>query len=148
MGVATLPTGSRLYLDANVWIYALEGYAAYAATLTALFVRIDTGELTAITSQLTLAEVLVKPFADHNVALQELYLEALQARPTLRIVPVTREILIAAARLRAQHPALKMPDALHAATALAEAAQFFISNDTRFVAVPGLAQILLTEGRD
>ena len=146
MGVATLPTGSRIYLDTNVWIYALEGYAAYAATLTTLFARIDAGELTAITSQLTLAEVLVKPFADDNVALQQLYIEALQARPTLRIVPVTRDILIAAARLRAQHTALKMPDALHAATALAEGTQIFISNDARFVAVPGLEQVLVTEG--
>ena len=138
MGLNTLPAGSRIYLDANVWIYALEGYAA---ALTALFARIDAGELTAITSEFTLAEVLVKPFADGNLALQQLYAETLQARPALRIVPITRDILIAAARLRAQHPTLKMPDAVHAATALVDGAQYFVSNDARFVVVPGLTQM-------
>ncbi len=73
MGLSVLPVSSRVYLDANVWIYALEGHAAYAAPLKTLFARIDTGEITAITSALTLAEVLVKPFADGNTALQRLY---------------------------------------------------------------------------
>ncbi|MBI2799495.1 MAG: PIN domain-containing protein [Gammaproteobacteria bacterium] len=145
MGVTTLPTGSRLYLDANVWIYALEGYAAFAAPLAALFARIDAGELNAITSEFTLAEVLVKPFADLNVALQQRYIETLKDRPSLRIVPVTREILISAARLRAQHPTLKMPDALHAATALESGAGVLVSNDTRFVAVPGLQLMKLSD---
>lgn len=136
-----LPTGSRIYLDANVWIYALEGYAAYAASLTALFARIDAGELIAITSELTLAEVLVKPFADGNIALQEIYTETLQDRNAVIIVPVTRDILVNAARLRAQHPTFKMPDALHAASALASNARYFISNDARFATVPDLEQI-------
>ena len=141
MGLSTLPTGSRIYLDANVWTYALEGYATYAASLTMLFARIDAGELTAITSEFTLAEALVKPFADGNLALQQLYAETLQARLALRIVPITRDILIAAARLRAQHPTLKMPDALHANTALADGAQYFVSNDARFVVLPELTQL-------
>jgi predicted nucleic acid-binding protein len=144
MGLSALQNGSRIYLDANVWIYALEGYSAFAVPLTALFARIDAGELIAITSEFTLAEVLVKPFADRNVALQERYLETLQNRRSLRIVPMTHNILIAAARLRAQLPALKMPDALHAATALENGAGIFISNDVRLATVPGLELIKLS----
>jgi hypothetical protein len=49
-----LPDSSRLYVDANVWIYALEGYAAYAVPLKTLFARIDTGEITATTSKCSL----------------------------------------------------------------------------------------------
>jgi predicted nucleic acid-binding protein len=108
-----------------------------------LFARIDAGELIAITSELTLAEVLVKPFADQNAELQQIYMEALQDSDTVRVVPITRDILVAAARLRAQHSTLKMPDALHAATALASNAQQFVSNDSRFVTVPDLEQISL-----
>lgn len=141
MGLSALPVGSRVYLDANVWIYALEGYAAYAVPLKALFARIDSGEITAITSALTLAEVLVKPFADGNPALQQLYAETLQDRPSLSVVPLTRTVLIEAARLRAQHAALKMPDALHAATALTSGAKYFLSNDARFATVPNLERM-------
>ena len=144
MGLTALPTGSRIYLDANVWIYALEGYAAFVAPLAALFARIDAGELIAITSEFTLAEVLVKPFVDDNIALQQRYTETLQNRRSVRIIPVTRDILIAAARLRAQHPALKMPDALHAATALENGTDAFVSNDARFARVPGLALIKIS----
>lgn len=144
MGLTALPNGSRIYLDANVWIYALEGYAAYAVPLAALFARIDAGELVAITSEFTLAEVLVKPFSDLNVALQERYTDTLQNRASLKIVPVTRNILITAARLRAQHPALKMPDALHAATALETGVNAFISNDGRFAMVPELELIRIS----
>jgi predicted nucleic acid-binding protein len=76
--LGTLPSGSRIYLDANVWIYALEGYAAYATQLAALFTRLDAGDLIGATSELTLAEVLVKPFADKNYALQQRYIETLK----------------------------------------------------------------------
>ncbi len=144
MGLSALPAGSRIYLDANVWIYALEGYAVFVAPLAALFARIDAGELIAITSELTLAEVLVKPFVDDNVALQQLYTETLQNRRSVRIIPVTRDILIAAARLRAQHPALKMPDALHVATAIENGTDAFVSNDARFAMVPGLKLIKIS----
>lgn len=141
MGLSALPASSRVYLDANVWIYALEGYTAYAVPLKTLFARIDTGEITAITSALTLAEVLVKPFADGNTALQRLYAETLQDRPSLSIVALTRAVLIKAAHLRAQYAALKMSDALHAATALTSGAKYFLSNDARFTAVPNLERI-------
>lgn len=105
---------------------------------TALFARIDAGDLIAVTSELTLAEVLVKPFADGNEQLQQRYLEALQERPALHLVPLSREVLLAAARLRAQCPSLKMPDALHAATALEHDSRYFVSNDARFATVPGI----------
>lgn len=109
--------------------------------MKALFTRIDAGEIAAITSELTLAEVLVKPFADGNAALQQIYLETLHDRPSLTIAPITRTTLIKAAQLRAQHTALKMPDALHAATALDRGAKYFVSNDVRFAAVSALERI-------
>jgi predicted nucleic acid-binding protein len=84
--VSALASGSRVYLDTNVWIYALEGYEAFATSLAALFTRIDSGDLAAVTSELTLAEVLVKPIADGNTAIQERYLEALQPRDSLILV--------------------------------------------------------------
>lgn len=77
--LAALPVGSRIYLDTNIWIYALEGFAPFADRLAALFARVDQGELIAITSELTLAEALVKPFSSNQPALQEVYLDALQS---------------------------------------------------------------------
>jgi predicted nucleic acid-binding protein len=141
--VSTLGAGNRVYLDANVWIYALEGYEAFAASLAALFARIDAGELIAVTSELTLAEVLVKPIADGHRAIQDRYLEALQPHDALVLVPVDRFLWINAATLRAHTPALKLPDAVHAVSALATGARDFITNDARFRSVTGLSVRML-----
>jgi predicted nucleic acid-binding protein len=66
-------------------------------------------------------------------------LEALQAHDALVLVPVDRFLWIDAATLRARTPALKLPDAVHAASALATGARDFITNDARFRSVTGLS---------
>jgi hypothetical protein len=58
-----------------------------SASLTALFTRIDAGDLIAVTSELALAEVLVKPMATDNAALQQHYMEALEASDSLLVIP-------------------------------------------------------------
>ena len=49
--------GERVYLDTNIFIYALEGYPDFVDELTELFESLDAGNLSAVTSELTLAEV-------------------------------------------------------------------------------------------
>ena len=141
--LAAIPARSRIYLDTNVWIYALEGFQSFAQPLAELFARIDDGELVAVTSELTLAEALVKPFQSNQHELERIYLDTLQSSETLTVAPVSREVLTSAARLRAQYPSLKLPDAIHAATALAQDARMFITNDARFGTVGALTSIVL-----
>ena len=141
--LAAIPARSRIYLDTNVWIYALEGFESFAQPLAELFARIDEGELAAVTSELTLAEVLVKPFQSNHHELERIYVETLQSSATLTVAPVSREVLMSAARLRAQYPPLKLPDAIHAATALAYDARTFITNDARFESVDALTATVL-----
>lgn len=138
-----IPAGSRAYLDTNVWIYALEGFESFAQPLLELFARIDNEEITALTSELSLAETLVKPLQSANPELERIYIDAIQSSGSLIVVPVSRDVLIAAARLRARHVALKLPDAIHAATALAQVAQFFVTNDARFGSITELNTIVL-----
>ena len=61
MGIMDAFRGERIYLDTNIFIYALEAYPEYVSTLTSLFAAIDEGKIRAMTSELTLAEVLIKP---------------------------------------------------------------------------------------
>jgi predicted nucleic acid-binding protein len=147
VGLTSLASGTWVYLDTNVWIYALEGYAAYAPVLKGLLERIDRADLLAVTSELALAKALVKPLSENKAHLQRLYEEALQSADGLTVVPITREILVEAASLRAHHPVLKLPDAIHAATALALNCSHFLTNDRRFADVPGLTVVSLAELR-
>lgn len=142
--MAHLTLSGRLYLDTNIFIYALEGYPVFRAVLTRLFEALDRGELTAVTSELTLAEVLVKPLLDQHAERQAAYLQALQPSTSLQLIPVSREVLIAAARLRAEGN-LKLPDAIHAATAQLSGCSQFLTNDARVPALPGLVIRRLSE---
>jgi len=59
-------------------------------------------------------------------------------------VPIRRELLIDAAQLRATTK-LKLPDALHAATALASQCTTFLTNDQQFKTVAGLNVVLMSD---
>lgn len=135
--MAHLSLAGRVYLDTNIFIYALEGYPAFRPALTALFESLDQRELTAVTSELTLAEALVKPLIDRHTERQTAYLQLLQSTTSLHVVPVSREVLIAAAQLRAD-TTLKLPDAIHVATAQLTGCVCFLTNDTRIPTLTGL----------
>jgi predicted nucleic acid-binding protein len=142
--MAQLILSGRVYLDTNIFIYALEGYPAFRPILTTLFNALDRGELTAVTSELTLAEVLVKPLLDRHAERQAAYLQVLRPSTSLQVVPVSRDILLAAARLRADAN-LKLPDAIHAATAQLTSCDQFLTNDARLTSFRGLAIRQLSE---
>ena len=84
-----------------------------------------------------MAECLVKPMELGRQDLVQAYLEVLQERPSLAVAKVDRTVLIDAARLRAVSR-VKLPDAIHAATALHRRCEVVLTNDPHFGAVPGL----------
>jgi predicted nucleic acid-binding protein len=130
--------GKRVYLDTNVFIYAVEDLEQYGDALSALFGLLEDSATVAVTSELTLAEVLPKPFEAGREDIARLYQEMLAPSPWLSVVPVERSILIAAARLQVGL-ALRLPDAIHVATAAATRCEALLSNDRRLKLPPGIA---------
>ena len=122
--------GRRAYLDANVFIYAVEGFAPFDEALVSLPDGIERQEIEAVTSELTLAEVLVVPIREGAQSTVDRYVQTIRSQDGLSVVPVTREILVEAARLRATNR-LKLADAIHVATALASGCGVFLTNDDR-----------------
>ncbi len=145
MGILTKIQGNRIYLDVNIWIYALEQHSTFAQPLTELFQRVDQKMLTVVTSELSLAEALVKPMRDQNVAQQTTYRQFLSSRSNLRVIPVQRAILIEAARQRAMNNSLKLPDAIHAATAVILKCTTLLTNDQRFKSLSSIPVVILSE---
>ena len=129
--------GKKVYLDTNIFIYAVEDVVEYASTVSALFSLIEDGATAAFTSELTLAEVLPKPFEAGRQDIAEVYQEMLRSSSWLSLVPVERSILIEAARLQGALT-LRLPDAIHVATALATGCDVLLSNDQRLRAPPGV----------
>jgi predicted nucleic acid-binding protein len=145
MGLIDAIQGGPVYLDSNVFIYALEGYPEYASVLGPLFEALDSGRVHAVTSELTLAEVLVKPMMMGNQALQSTYQEAVRPSPSLTVLPVSRDVLVAAARIRAESHALRLADAIHASSARLGQANTLLTNDLRLKGLPGIVVLLLSD---
>lgn len=122
----------------------MEGYSTFVDELTRLFESFDEGNLRAVTSELTLAEVLVRPFIDGNTQRQTAYQQALQSSDVFEVVPVSRDILIEAARLRSVAN-LRLPDAIHGATARLTGCETFLTNDRRLLAIPDIEVVLLSD---
>ena len=122
--------GRRVYFDTGVFIYALEGEPATQAQMLPLFAALDAGEVEVVTGELTLAEVLVVPYRTGDDEAARLYERVLAPRPHFSRVAATPDLWRAAARVRAG-TALKLPDALHAATAEAEGCDLLVTGDRR-----------------
>ena len=136
--------GRVVYLDTNVFVYAVEGVEPYASALRPLVEAIAAGEQQAVTSEITLAEVLVRPLRESDTVRQAEFDVAVRTRGGLTVVPVSRPVLVEAARLRAL-TRLKLPDAVHAATARQSGCEAFLTNDTGIAAVPGVEVVRLAE---
>lgn len=98
----------------------------------------------AITSTLTLTEVLVQPYRVRDWQRADRIYAALRNYPHLEWLTPTLEIADRAASIRAEH-SLKTPDAVLAATAQVAGATALITNDPVFRRVPSLNVLLLDE---
>jgi predicted nucleic acid-binding protein len=117
-----------IYLDTNIIIYAFEPGHSGARTFAEVFRMIDEAEVTAVTSELTLAEVLTVPYrlGAHDMVAR--YESLLSSESPIQVAPVDRDILRDAARVRA-NSALKLADAIHVATATHFECDFFFTQD-------------------
>lgn len=135
-GVADL-VGKAVYLDTNVLVYAVEGFDEHEAFIDELFRSIDARQLDAVTSELTLAEVLVKPLEIGRQDVADLYTELVRNSDRLSVLPIDRPVLLSAAHYRAEL-GVKLPDAIHIATAVVAGCDVFLSNDQRIKMPPDL----------
>ena len=138
MGSLSYPLSGPVYIDANILIYTVERVRPHVNALRAFWQWTNVQGIVVLTSELTVLESLVGPLRGNNPQLTARFRRLLFQSANLRLIPVSRAILERAAQLRAQTPALKTPDAIHAATALEAGALTFITNDTQFRQVPGL----------
>jgi predicted nucleic acid-binding protein len=138
MGTTMNVAQPRVYLDANVFMAAFEHVGAHSDHAWWIIRAIENGEIAAGTSELTLAEVLVKPFEIGAAELANGYERLMVSATNFEVLPVRRDILVGAAALRARRTSVRLPDAVHIATAQALSCAFFISDDRRLPMPDGI----------
>jgi predicted nucleic acid-binding protein len=122
----------RAYFEANIFITAFESNLAVREDARMLLEEAESNQsIVTFTSELTLAEILVKPLRDKNSQLVSKYKEMISNSGLFRVVPISRRVLVRASELRYEYNSLKLPDAIHVATAQLSQCHFFVSNDLR-----------------
>ena len=101
----------RIGLDTNLFIYFLEAHPRYGPWCASLFDRIERGHNPAVTSTVTLLELLVQPYRDQKEELAQKIFALTSTYPKIEWVPVSMGLADRAAELRARYR-LSTPDAI------------------------------------
>jgi predicted nucleic acid-binding protein len=117
-------------LDTVVLIYLVQQTSRYRSIVDPLFNYLDQTHLPAITSYLTLLEVLVHPLKTGNHSMATQYRDILLQNRQVKLFALEKSIAEEAAQIRA-HFGFKTPDCIQLATAVRERADVFITNDAQ-----------------
>lgn len=123
-------TVTRVYLDTNIFIYALEETISLDGSIARFLIAATRGSQSFVTSELSLSELLVKPHREADGILINRYENFIQTSAWLNVPTVSRSVLAYAAVLRAKNKGLKLPDAIHLSTAIGSACSHFLTADT------------------
>jgi predicted nucleic acid-binding protein len=121
-----------IYCDTNVFIHGSEGPddSPLRLAITSLFlIEHDRKSPVLKTSLLTMSELMVHPYRSKDAQLEAGYRIFWHTNAFLEVGPIDLNILLNAAELRANYSGLKLPDAIHLATALALGCSVFLTAD-------------------
>jgi len=127
-----------------VFIYHFEENQLYSPLTLSIFESLEKGNFNAITSILTLLEILVKPKKENNLLVTERYKLLFETFPNLQVKEINENIADIASSLRANYN-INTPDAIQIATSLEAKADTFITNDATLKKISEIEVLLLDE---
>jgi predicted nucleic acid-binding protein len=134
----------RICIDTAPIIYFIEKHPKYLNLIRPVFAQINAGKIEAITSTITLLEVLVQPIRRNNNSLAERYREILLHSEGLTTFEILHEVSEMSSKLRAKY-SIKTPDAIQIAVGLVYGAEKFITNDPALKKVSDINVLVLDD---
>ncbi len=144
MGLVDEIRGSRICIDTAPFIYFIEKDPRYLDVLRPVFAEIDAGKIDALTSTITLLEVLVLPFKMKNEPLAEKYREILLYAEGLTTFEISHEVSELSSKLRAKY-LIRTPDAIQIAVGIIYGADTFLTNDSGLKKVKDIKVMILED---
>jgi predicted nucleic acid-binding protein len=132
----------RIALDTSIFIYQLEANTRYLALTDVVFSWVERAGHEAVTSTITMTELLVPSYRDKDENRVDAFFGLLTTYPNLRWIAPDLETADLAAKLRALYR-MRTPDALQAATAIRAQATGFVTNDPVFARIGELDAVVL-----
>jgi len=133
----------RVAIDTNIFIYALENNLNFPDA-GEIFRQLPKTKIPAIASVLVIAEAVTKLYELGDEADVREYLNFIKGGGLIKLININQQIALKAAEFRARY-SIKMPDALHLATAVTNKCQLLITADKRFgkISLPDLEIVVL-----
>lgn len=139
---AFLQRHRRIALDTSIFIYQLEANPRYVGLTDPIFAWLERPDHAAVTSTITMTELLVQPYRDSGEQRAGGFYALLTTYPNLDWIAPDLEVADIAARIRAAHR-LRTPDALQAATAVQAQATGLVTNDPVFARIEAFETLVL-----
>ncbi len=134
----------KLFLDTAPVIYFVERNPQYLPYVRVVFEHVRDSLLTAVTSPVTLAECLVRPYRLGQTELQQEFIDLMTGIEGIEFVEIDQTLALQAAQIRARYN-LQLPDAFQIAVALAAGCEAFLTNDVIFRRVTELQVLVLDD---
>lgn len=144
MGPLDRLKGRIVGLDTSPFIFYIERAPAYLPLVRPLFEGVRDGEFDAVTSMVSLVELLIVPLRQGHRDLAARYRELLLRSRHLRTLAVDDTLAERAADLRARY-GIGVPDALQIAAAIHAHAAAFLTNDDQLKRVREIEVLVLHE---
>jgi predicted nucleic acid-binding protein len=134
----------QVLIDTSIWIYHFEQHPQLAAAAGKIIESLEEGKFRGVASELTLLELTVKPLQLGRQDVADDYELLLGYFPNFALEPISREILLEAAALRARQR-LRTPDAIQIATGLRTGATLAVTNDEGWRNFPLIETLILSD---
>lgn len=128
------------------FIYHFELNKSYGEIVKQLFLQLQKNRLIAVTSTITIAEILSFEKLQEDRILFEETKNKLRQTPNLEIIPVDEAISEIAAILKYKY-SIALPDAIQVATAVGSGQEAFITNDRSLQKIKEIKAIILDDFR-
>ena len=134
--------GQTVGVDTSPFIYLIEEHPGYLGAVRSFFSAVDSSQIQAVTSTVTLLEVMVQPFRRDADELAHRYRAALLNATGLSCQEVSSGVAEEAAKLRATYN-IRTPDAIQLATAILAGASSSLTNDSFLPSMPAIQILIL-----
>lgn len=134
----------RVLIDTGIWIYHFEQNPDFAAPAGKVIEALEAGKFHGVGSELTLLELTVRPLQLGRQDVADDYEVLLSYFPNFELQPISREIVLEAAGLRARYK-LRTPDAIQLATGLRTGATLAVTNDEAWRKLAFIETIILSD---
>ena len=131
-------------LDTCLWIYHFERHPEFSKPVELILTAVARGRCKAIASELVLLELITGPLKLGRQDAADEYETLLTHYPNLTLAPITRNILLEAAQIRALY-GFRTPDAIILATAKEHGAILVVTNDQNWSRYPDFTMLCLSD---